>query len=71
MLFACHQGDWVMKREIPEIRMPFGRYKGMVIHEICSGYLKWVSENIKDDRIASAADEEWQYREKYNCHIEE
>jgi len=59
-----------MPKEIPEIVMPFGKYKGLYIHKLPSSYLRWVSENIKDDRIASAADEEWQYREKYNCHVE-
>jgi hypothetical protein len=37
-----------------------------------SSYLKWLAENCDwDDKICEEADEEWQYREKYNTHRED
>jgi len=53
-----------------EIIMPYGAYKEKYIHDIPSGYLQWMAENL-DDRpdLQEAADEEYQYRERYNCHI--
>jgi hypothetical protein len=52
-----------------EIIMPFGAYKGKAIHEIPSGYLKWMAENLDDHPdLQEAADDEYQYRERYNAH---
>jgi len=56
--------------------MPFGKFKGKPIHEIPSSYLLWAAENFREDsdfhrRVVKACDEEWQYREKYNVHIDE
>lgn len=53
------------------IKMPYGAFKGKTVDELPSGYLYWVAENFKDDRIATAADQEWQLREKQNAHWEE
>ena len=53
---------------MPDIKMPYGAYKGKPMHDIPSGYLRWVAENFKDERICKAADDEYQYREKYNTH---
>jgi hypothetical protein len=51
--------------------MPWGKYKNQYIHTLPSSYLKWLAENCDwDDVICEAADEEWQYRERYNCHKE-
>ena len=52
--------------------MPWGKHKGEYIHSLSSSYLKWIAENCDwDDKICNAADEEWQHRERYNCHREE
>ena len=52
-----------------DIRMPSGKFRGRELWTIPSPYLKWVAENWGDDEIATAADEEWQWREKHNQHI--
>ena len=51
-----------------EIRMPYGAFKGKKMHEIPSGYLKWLAENFDNEDICKAADDEYQYREKYGTH---
>ena len=48
--------------------MPYGKFKGKPFYEIPSGYLKWLAENVGDERIAIEADEEYQHREKYGVH---
>lgn len=49
--------------------MPWGKYKETYIHKLPSDYLKWLAENCDwDDEICTLADEEWQYRERYNTH---
>jgi len=58
-------------REVDNIRMPYGAFKGKPMHQIPSGYLHWVAENFKNEDICAAADEEWQWREKYGEHWEE
>ena len=52
-------------------RMPYGKYKDIEIWRIPSGYLKWAAENLADDQIAKACDQEWQYREHYDEHVDE
>jgi len=47
----------------------FGKYHGYKIEEIPSNYLKWMSETLKEGKLSIAADEEWNFREKYNCHF--
>ena len=55
-----------------EIIMPFGMHKGKYLDKLPSGYLRYLAENCDwDTKIQEAADEEWQYREKYGCHIED
>jgi hypothetical protein len=53
------------------IVVPFGEKKGKrkPIWKFPSNVLKWMAENYHDDRIATLADEEYQYREKYNTHV--
>ena len=46
----------------------YGKFKGKQMHEIPSGYLKWMAENIDDETICEAADWEYQHRESYNVH---
>lgn len=50
------------------MRMPWGEHKGKEIHELPSGYLKWLAEKCDNDIIAEEADEEYQHREHYNAH---
>ena len=54
-----------------DIKMPYGKFKGIELWRIPSGYLKWVAENFDNDIICKAADEEWQYREHYKEHFNE
>ena len=50
----------------------FGKqYYGRRMDKVPSSYLKWASENLKIDKFATIADEEWQWREKYNEHVED
>lgn len=58
-------------REANDMRMPYGAFKGKEMHQIPSGYLHYLAENIENEDICAAADEEWQWREKYGEHWEE
>jgi len=49
--------------------MPFGKHQGKKFYEIPSDYLKWAAENIDNEDIACAADDEWQHREHYGQHF--
>ena len=54
--------------------MPYGKFKDKDIEEISSWYLKWIAENFDEEdktgkEICLEADNEWQFREKNNCHI--
>jgi len=56
------------------MKMPYGKFKDKNIEEISSWYLKWIAENFDEEdktgkEICLEADKEWQYREKYSCHI--
>lgn len=53
-----------------KVTMPYGKFKGKEMHEVPSGYLRWVAENL-GEFLAVAADEEWQWREKNRQHWEE
>jgi len=53
--------------------MPYGKYRNQDITSLPSGYLRWLAENIKENdprnsAICKAADKEYQFREKNNCH---
>ena len=50
------------------MKMPWGKHKGRDIHELPSGYLLWLAENSNNERICKEADNEWQWRDKYNQH---
>ncbi len=54
-----------------ETKMPYGKFKGKPMHKIPSGYLRWVAENFDNETVCTAADQEYQWREKYNEHWEE
>lgn len=47
----------------------FGKHKGKRIDEIPSDYLQWLIGASADEEISEAAEEEYSYREHYNCHI--
>lgn len=58
------------------MKMPFGKYRNDDIEDIPSEYLLWFAQNIKPDNkniemLVKACDDEWQFREKNNCHIED
>lgn len=53
------------------MKMPWGKHKGKDIEDVPSDYLQWVAENSENERLAVAADEEWDFREKTNSHIYE
>jgi len=53
------------------VKMPYGAFKGKEMHQIPSSYLHWVAENFKNEDANKAADQEWQWREKYGEHWEE
>lgn len=56
--------------DFSSVVVPFGKHAGKTMEEIPSDYLLWLAENARDDSIATAADQEWQWREKYNAHKE-
>jgi len=47
------------------------KFRNQRIGELPSSFLKWAAENCRNDKLATAADQEWQHREKYNCHFYE
>lgn len=49
--------------------LPWGKYKGYEMDMVPSDYLRWLAENVEDDEIATAADEEYQFRETWGGHI--
>ena len=58
------------------MKMPFGKYKGLPIEELPSSYLRWLTNNIDDEErgensIQLNADEEYEFRSKYNTHFED
>jgi hypothetical protein len=53
------------------MKMPWGKYKGEEIEKIPSWYLKWIATNCDNERICCEADKEYQWREKYDQHIED
>lgn len=53
------------------MEMPWGKHKGKDIEDVPSDYLRWLAENCDNERIAIAADEEWDFREKTNSHTYE
>jgi len=63
-------------KKFKEYKMPWGKYRDKALHHIPSSYLYWLAKDCDDDNIATFADEdatfadeEWQWREKYNEHI--
>ena len=53
-----------------KVIMPYGAFKGKEMHEIPSNYLKFLAENV-GDFLATAADEEWRWRDTMQQHWEE
>jgi len=56
--------------------MIYGKYRGELISQIPSSYLKWVAEtwdetDKRKKHIVWACDKEWEFREKTNTHFEE
>jgi hypothetical protein len=49
--------------------MPWGRYKGKDMEDMPSSYLRWLSDNCDDNKIRKEAEDEYNFREKWNTHI--
>jgi hypothetical protein len=50
----------------------FGKkHYGKPMDKVPSEYLLWVAENLKVESWCKKADDEWQWREKYNEHVED
>ena len=45
-----------------DIKMLWGKFKGDLICELLSDYLRWLAENCEDETICTAADEEYSWR---------
>ncbi len=58
--------------DIGDYRMPYGKFKGKILSDIPSSYLKWFLDNVKqEDTLYIEIDKEYQFREKYNNHWNE
>ena len=51
------------------MRMPHGQYQGEELEQIPSDYLHWVATDWDDDTLATAADEEYNERERCGEHF--
>jgi len=51
------------------IKMPFGKHKGKSFEEIESDYLRWMRDNMEDDRLNKAAKNELSFRDTHNTHF--
>ena len=61
-----------MEGKKEDIIMPWGKFKGKSLYFLPSWYVKYLAENCDNNKkIQLAADEEWQWREKYNEHMED
>ena len=59
------------REDFGQIKMTFGKFKGRRIEDLPSSYVRWLAENCKLDYIATAADQEYSYREQFDLHQEE
>lgn len=59
-----------MTNDFSSVIVTFGRHKGKSIEDIPSDYLKWLAENADNDSIATAADDEYNWREDHGAHWE-
>ena len=48
-----------------------GKYRGKKLKQIPSRYLYWIAENAYRDDLATAADQVWRERDRFNTHFEE
>lgn len=48
----------------------WGKHKGKEIERLPSGYLKWLAEFSRDEKVCAAADKEWRWREDNDAHFE-
>ena len=53
---------------MPDLTMPWGKFKGRKLEKVPSGYLKWLAESCEDEEICCAADEEYRERTDNNDH---
>ena len=52
------------------LKMPYGKYKGIEIWRLPSDYLWWICKYFDRQRYCKAADQEWKFRERFNCHFD-
>ena len=63
------ESDNKLVEEADDFRMPWGAYRGQILSDLPSSYLKWIAENVKQRNICDMADAVWRFREKHNVHI--
>jgi uncharacterized protein (DUF3820 family) len=63
MINTKQENDTIEKAE--NFRLPWGKFKGRPLSEVPDSYLRWIAENVKNDRIATYADIVAQYRDRY------
>ncbi|HET8550920.1 MAG TPA: DUF3820 family protein [Gammaproteobacteria bacterium] len=51
--------------DFSSVTMPAGDYIGQTMEDLPTWYLEWVAGNWRDDRIATAADQELKWRQQY------
>ena len=67
--FLKERKEYKMSANDYDMIMPFGEHKGKCICDIPSNYLKWAMENLDDEEIALACEEEYCFRERHNNHF--
>ena len=70
-MWVCKIGEiYKMDMQVAlSIIMPYGKFKGKLLDDIPSKYLKWVAENYENEIVAVAADVVWNWREEMNAHL--
>lgn len=61
------QNDAIEQAE--NFRLPWGKFKNRTLSEVPDSYLRWIAENVKNDKIATAADIVAQYRDRHGIRV--
>ncbi|KKM79221.1 hypothetical protein LCGC14_1352090 [marine sediment metagenome] len=51
------------------MRMPFGKHRGEKIEDLPSDYLRWMKNEMDDEELKEAAEEEYSQREDEGTHF--